>query len=1027
MTMPVEDRRTSKQLTEEISGLRARLTALEEENAALKQGLHELKRMEANFQELYQDTPMGYVALSPDGKVLEMNGTWLNILGYQKDQVVGHLLGEFLSKDAVESFEAEFSNFIESSTNANFQYEFQRVDGRQIYASMTGRVQQDDQGNSMLSHWVLVDITRQKHMTDALVRSETRYRSLVNHAPITVAEIDVDGKIIFINRVTDVYQKEDIIGVSGFEFLPETMVETARTYLSQVVDQQEEIEFDLPVKLPDGENRWFYIHMAPLIVNENVESMIVYCTDITSRKSMEQALLEDRDRFKNMVEKLPEAAIYILGDEVVLNRKAEELTGYSRDEIRTVEEYIANLLPESDSDQIAEFYHETDDVFRNTLQVTYTRKDGEIRLVEVAPYRDNYSEIWIIRDITDNVKATNQLQQYNQKLQNLLQNMPVMLYALDQNSRMVFWNNKCEQVTGYSESEMLSIDDPIAVLYLDPEDQKQIHDQIETKKLVDRIERVLTTKSGEERVISWFDYSEFYPIEGWSIWGVGIDMTEHKEFEASLQEERDHLHDLIKNMPIAAILVEEDQIQINYRTQEITGYTQKELTSLQVWFETLFPWEAEEHYNNYAEQKALGFPTVSEVYIQRKSGEKKMVEFSGYYDGKNEVLLMYDITDRMWAEKALKEQKGLLDQAESIAEMGSFQRELPHGDVICSNNLFEILGIDHPIQVSEITEIIEHNTHKDDLEQVQQDFQAILDGKLISFRYRINHPRRGTRIVEIQCEVNRRSGEDRDRIIGFVQDITDRVYAEQSLQIYSETLEEMVTDRTKQLRDTQDELVRKEKLAFLGEIAGSVSHELRNPLGVISNAVYYLQMVYGESADKQFREYMDMIAGEVADVQGIISDMLNLTKASSPKREVADLPDLVEKVLERKPPPRKIEIVKEFPDDLPFLLVDERQIRQVILNIVRNAYDAMPDGGTLMFQACEVGGRIELAIHDTGIGIPSENINRLFEPLFTTKSSGTGLGLNVVQRLVQINDGEIDVESTEGDGTTFKVRLPKNG
>ena len=254
-------------------------------------------------------------------------------------------------------------------------------------------------------------------------------------------------------------------------------------------------------------------------------------------------------------------------------------------------------------------------------------------------------------------------------------------------------------------------------------------------------------------------------------------------------------------------------------------------------------------------------------------------------------------------------------------------------------------------------------------------------------------------------------------------DITERVRAEEALKEYSERLEEMVEERTRKLQDAQERLVRRERLAVLGQLAGGVGHELRNPLGVISNAVYYLKTVLTD-ADETTREFLDIISAEVRNSSKIISDLLDFSRTRMPDREEVAVSELVAQVLKKRPPPEEVEVITEFAPDLPPVFVDPRQMGQVLGNLVTNAYQAMKEGGKLTISAQAEEGQVSISVGDTGCGISPENMAKLFEPLFTTKSRGIGLGLAVSRSLVEANGGSIEVESEVGKGSTFTVRLP---
>jgi PAS domain S-box-containing protein len=263
-------------------------------------------------------------------------------------------------------------------------------------------------------------------------------------------------------------------------------------------------------------------------------------------------------------------------------------------------------------------------------------------------------------------------------------------------------------------------------------------------------------------------------------------------------------------------------------------------------------------------------------------------------------------------------------------------------------------------------------------------------------------------------------------IVEAFRDISERKQAELALKTYSDQLEAMVKERTQALQEAQEQLIRKKKLAVLGQLAGGLAHELRNPLSVINNAAYFLKMKLS-GADGTTKEYLAMIASEVRDAEKVVSDLLNLSRirAAVQKKTVAS--DLLAHVLEKRPPTKDITVNTRIAPDLPALFVDSKQIEHVLINLVTNAYQAMHKGGQLTMNARAEKGRVHLSVTDTGCGIAKENMEKLFEPLFTTKARGIGLGLAVSKGLVEANGGSIEVESEDGKGSTFTVVLPTKG
>jgi signal transduction histidine kinase len=235
---------------------------------------------------------------------------------------------------------------------------------------------------------------------------------------------------------------------------------------------------------------------------------------------------------------------------------------------------------------------------------------------------------------------------------------------------------------------------------------------------------------------------------------------------------------------------------------------------------------------------------------------------------------------------------------------------------------------------------------------------------------------------------------------------------------------QQLKDTLRQLRDTQGELVRKEKLATLGQLASSVGHELRNPLGVMSNAVFFLKMVIKDAPPK-VSEYLDILKNQITLSEKIISDLLDFSRVKQPETETVAVPDLLRAQLDRMTQLDGIELFTALPADLPPVVVDRVQVGQVLFNLLTNAVQAMEGGGTLTVTAAPgTNGCVRLDVTDTGTGIAPEHLAQVFDPLFTTKARGIGLGLSVARSLARANRGDIEVRSEPGRGSTFSMTMP---
>ena len=214
-----------------------------------------------------------------------------------------------------------------------------------------------------------------------------------------------------------------------------------------------------------------------------------------------------------------------------------------------------------------------------------------------------------------------------------------------------------------------------------------------------------------------------------------------------------------------------------------------------------------------------------------------------------------------------------------------------------------------------------------------------------------------------------------------------------------------------------------ERLGTIGQMAGGVAHELKQPLNVIRTSSYFLRSAQGASAEKK-EEHLRRIEKQVELADRAIQAMSSFSKLPMPSLRPVAVDGLVKRSLEEEPMPAGIELSIDCAPGLPPLLADPDQLEVALRNLLRNARDAMPEGGALSIRARRDGQWIEIAVADTGVGIASEEIPRVTEPLFTTKARGLGLGLAIVEAITEKHGGTLRVESEPGGGSTFALRLP---
>jgi len=229
----------------------------------------------------------------------------------------------------------------------------------------------------------------------------------------------------------------------------------------------------------------------------------------------------------------------------------------------------------------------------------------------------------------------------------------------------------------------------------------------------------------------------------------------------------------------------------------------------------------------------------------------------------------------------------------------------------------------------------------------------------------------------------------------------------------------------KQIEDSQQALIRAEKMAAVGRMTASIAHEINNPLQAMSNC---LHLAAQEDLDTGKRsEYISLAQKELERLMQTVQRMLNLFRPGGEDPQRINLADLLRQVLELLSPQlegRNIRVTTGISSKLPPILAVSSQIQQVFLNLVLNAYDAMPEGGELRISARPVKDLVEVTFHDTGPGIPAEDRARIFEPFVSTKEGGTGLGLSVSYGIVSAHGGNLSLVMERNSGACFRVTLP---
>lgn len=313
----------------------------------------------------------------------------------------------------------------------------------------------------------------------------------------------------------------------------------------------------------------------------------------------------------------------------------------------------------------------------------------------------------------------------------------------------------------------------------------------------------------------------------------------------------------------------------------------------------------------------------------------------------------------------------------------------------------------------------------DEAEELMSRFQEVREKGNCSFEW---HARRNSGEL-FWADVNLHSAivGNQSRILAAIRDISDRKAAEEELASYRSHLETLVRERTSQLEAAQEELVQKGRLAVLGQLTATVSHEIRNPLGTVANAIYLLKAALNGDEHAKLARPLMLAERNVERCDDIISDLLDFSRQRKIERRPLDIDDWFAELIDEMAIPEQVQCHLALTSQAT-IRVDPERLRRVMVNVITNALQAMgevPDNGNILeIQTRVVDGHCEIRVRDSGTGMSEEVMTRIFEPMFSTKTFGVGLGVPIIKNIVEGHGGRVEYQSEVGVGTTVIIWLP---
>ncbi len=461
-------------------------------------------------------------------------------------------------------------------------------------------------------------------------------------------------------------------------------------------------------------------------------------------------------------------------------------------------------------------------------------------------------------------------------------------------------------------------------------------------------------------------------------------------------------------------------LQVNRGARENLGYSMNELRLLS--FVDVAPEMTADSFSSSieplitGEQPKLEFQSVH----QRKDGSRYSAEVhlqrSTYWGVSVLVANVLDVTERRQAEELMRVQQRAIEAASSgILITDPLKPDNPI--VICNRAFLEMTGY----TADEVMGMNCRFLQRDDRDQeaIEELRTAIAAGRASRVLLR-NYRKDGTMFWnDLRISPVRDDQGQVTHFVGIQADVTER-------QETQKALKEILQEKSERLHAAESELVNQARLATLGQIFGGIAHEIRNPLNALKTSAYYLRNARRPAPDKT-QEHLSRIDRQVTIIDNIVTALSDVARLPQPQLVPVPLGDWVAHAAGEVSLPHDVRVQVDLPTGLPEVLIDVNQVPIALKNLVRNARDAMPEGGTIKISAHALGDgtgqRVDIQVADTGVGIAPDEMSRIMEPLYSTKPKGMGLGLAISRAIVERNGGCIEVTSELGQGTTFTIRL----
>ena len=976
-----------------------------------------------------------FVADVTTGVIIDCNPAASKLVGRDKSELVGQNQSIIHHKEQMEGgFTGGFKQHLKDQ-NETIETQVIMKTGEIRDVAVKGTI--FELNGKKLIQGVFRDVTDRKKNDQILKASEEKFRNLAENSPNMIF-IYQKGKVVYVNKEAEKvtgYTKEEYYS-SEFNFLDLVAPESRELVVSNFTKHMKgedttPYEYGLMRKC----GRRIEAILNTKIITYNVEPAILgIVTDITERKHLNLQLVDSEQRYHALFDEAPLGVVVIdpqTGKPLEFNDVAHTQLGYSREEFSKL--CVLDFEAKEGSDEtrahLARIVRQGGDEF----ETKHRTKSGDIkdvlvtvRAVELVGKTFLYC---IFHDITEIRQVQDALMKSEMGYRQLVNVAQEGIWVFDKEYRTVFVNPRMAGMLGYAESEMVG---------------KNLFDFIHEAEVGQAIQYLAQHKRGVEGT---FEY-EFHCKDGSKVYtsitasqikddegtptgtlALVSDITLRKKTENELKQESQKLETITESIGVGLTITSKDYriLWTNKVMKKVRGVSDLEGKTCYATYNYLDAVCPDCGVKKVFEGKE--FDSREYTVFDKEKGSTIWMQLIATpikdKDGNvtSALELVLPITDRKIMEQSLKVSEerfrtimnSALDAIVAIDEAMNIVEWNPAASRIFGYTEEEIIG-------KSISNLIPFDTTQTATKEIRRFIETSQQesiGRVIEI---VGLKKDGSEFFA-EMSFSKMQINGKNHGVAFVRDISERKQVQKRLQNYSKVLEETVAQRTAELKAMQDRLLKAERLAAIGELAGMVGHDLRNPLQGIKNAAYYLKKKGPVISESQGEEMLETIDKAIDHANKIINDLLDYSREMHLEFTDNRLSTLLEDTIRVIEVPDRIQIVNRVLAET-HIMVDADKMMRVFVNLINNAIDAMPDKGGLEITCRQTRDNVEISFADTGMGIPQEILQKLFTPLFTTKAQGMGFGLSICKRIIEAHGGVIGVESEVNKGTKFTVTLP---